>query len=297
MEGLWKKNMYRLIHILRQFFLILKESKKAIFISVIFLLIGLITLGSSYIVGRKLFRTSLTLKDTISITVFFKLDNTEEETKKCLDVIKEIDGVKNVTHVEKEQAKEDFENFFPQYKDVIDALPENPLPATAKVEIDDLSMGKKIVNIITTFPVVDMVIFSEDLAKKIDKLINLIWFLFISILLVVALEFIFTVQSITSLTVDLRKMDIKVMKLIGADNVFIEVPFILLSLFSALVAWSISIFVLQKINNWSSGVVQNLLPFSGQISDVNIAQIYGVLLVFSVTMSLIGSVISLRRVK
>lgn len=289
--------MYRLVHILRQFFLILKESKKAISISIIFLLIGLITLGSSYIVGRKLFRTSLTLKDTISITVFFKLDNTEEETNKCLDVIKEIDGIKNVTYIQKEQAKEDFERLFPQYKDVIAALPENPLPSTAKVEIDDLSMGKKVVDIIATFPVVDMVIFSEDLAKKIDKLINLIWFLFISILLVVALEFIFTVQSITSLTVDLRKMDIKVMKLVGADNVFIEIPFILLSLFSALVAWSISIFALQKINSWSSGVVQSLLPFSGKISDVNTVQIYSVLLVFSVAMSLIGSVISLRQVK
>ncbi len=289
--------MYRLVHILRQFFLILKESKKAISISIIFLLIGLITLGSSYIVGRKLFRTSLTLKDTISITVFFKLDNTEEETNKCLDVIKEIDGVKNITYIQKEQAKEDFERLFPQYKDVIAALPENPLPSTAKVEIDDLSMGKKVVDIIATFPVVDMVIFSEDLAKKIDKLINLIWFLFISILLVVALEFIFTVQSITSLTVDLRKMDIKVMKLVGADNVFIEIPFILLSLFSALVAWSISIFALQKINSWSSGVVQSLLPFSGKISDVNTVQIYSVLLVFSVAMSLIGSVISLRQVK
>ncbi len=289
--------MYRLVHILKQFFLILKESKKAIFISIIFLLIGLITLGSSYIVGRKLFRTSLTLKDTISITVFFKLDNTEDETNKCLDVIKEIDGIKNVTFIQKEQAKEDFERLFPQYKDVIAALPENPLPSTAKVEIDDLSMGKKIVDIIATFPVVDMVIFSEDLAKKIDKLINLIWFLFISILLVVALEFIFTVQSITSLTVDLRKRDIKVMKLVGADNVFIEIPFILLSLFSALVAWSISIFVLQKINGWSSGVVQDLLPFSGKISDVNTVQIYSVLLVFSVAMSLIGSIISMRQVK
>jgi len=297
MGGWWRKNMYRFIHILRQFFLILKESKKAISISIIFLLIGLITLGSSYIVGRKLFRTSLTLKDTISITVFFKLDNTEEETDKCLDVIREIDGIKKVTYVQKEQAKEDFERLFPQYKDVIAALPENPLPSTAKVEIDDLSMGKKIVDIIATFPVVDMVIFSEDLAKKIDKLINLIWFLFIAILLVVALEFIFTVQSITSLTIDLRKMDIKVMKLVGADNVFIEIPFILLSLFSALVAWLISIFVLQKINGWSSGVVQNLLPFSGNISNVNTVQIYGVLLVFSITMSLIGSVISLRRVK
>jgi len=289
--------MYRFVHILKQFVILLRESKKATIISVIFLLIGLITLGSSYIIGNKLFRTSLTLRENISITVFFKVNSSIDDVNRYVNEIKEIDGVKDVNFITKEQAKENFEELFPQYSDIIATLPENPLPATAKVEINDLSMGEKIKDIIGTFPAVDMVIFSEDTAEKIDKLINLIWFLFVAILSVVILEFVFTVQSITSFVVDLRKMDIKVMKLVGADRIFIETPFVLFSLFSSFTAWLLSVFVLQKINVWSSGIVQGLLPFSGKVSGINTTKLYYVLFFFAVIMSLIGSVIPLRRVK
>ena len=288
--------MYRLVHILRQFLILLWESKKAMFISIIFLLIGLTTFGSSYIIGNKLFKTSLTLRKNISITVFFKRDS-ENDIKDCIDEIKQIDGVKSVQYITKEQAKENFEKLFPQYSDVIAALPENPLPPTAKIQIDDLSMGERIKDIISTFPAVDTIIFSKDTAEKINKLINLIWFLFIAILSVVILEFIFTIQSVTSFIVDIRKKDIKVMKLIGADRIFIEAPFIIFSLFSSFVAWILSIFVLNRINIWSSGIVQGLLPFSKEVSGISIAGLYWTLLLFAVIMTLIGSIIPLRRVK
>ncbi len=288
--------MYRFVHILRQFVILLWESKKAMFISIIFLLIGLTTFGSSYIIGNKLFKTSLTLRKNISITVFFKRDS-ENDIKDCIDEIKQIDGVKSVQYITKEQAKENFEKLFPQYSDVIAALPENPLPPTAKIQIDDLSMGERIKDIISTFPAVDTIIFSKDTAEKINKLINLIWFLFIAILSVVILEFIFTIQSVTSFVVDIRKKDIKVMKLIGADRIFIEAPFIIFSLFSSFVAWILSIFVLNRINIWSSGIVQGLLPFSKEVSGISIAGLYWTLLLFAVIMTLIGSIIPLRRVK
>ena len=289
--------MYRFVHILRQFVILLWESKKAMFISIIFLLIGLTTFGSSYIIGNKLFKTSLTLKKNVSITVFFKTNDSENDIKECIDEIKQIDGVKSVQYITKEQAKENFEKLFPQYSDVIAALPENPLPSTAKIQIDDLSMGKRIKNIISTFPAVDTIIFSEDTAEKINKLIKLIWFLFIAILSVVILEFIFTVQSVTSFVVDIRKTDIKIMKLIGADRIFIEAPFIIFSLFSSFVAWILSIFVLNRINIWSSGIVQGLLPFSQKVSGISIAGLYWTLLLFAFIMTLIGSIIPLRRVK
>ncbi len=289
--------MYRFIHILKQFVILVWESKKPMLTSIVFLLIGLITLGSSYIIGNKLFKTSLTLKKNVSITVFFKADGSESDIKACIDEIKQIDGVKNVKYVTKEQAKENFEKFFPQYSNVIAGLPENPLPGTAKIQINDLSTGERIKNIISTFPTVDMVIFSKDTAEKINKLINLIQFLFVAILSVVILEFIFTIQSVTSFVVDLRKTDIKVMKLIGADRVFIEMPFIIFSLFSSFVAWLLSIFVLKRINIWSSGIVQGLLPFSEKVSNINVVELYWTLLLFAVILTLIGSIIPLRRIK
>lgn len=287
--------MFRLLYVLRQTALLFKESKKIIFITIVFLTIGIVTLGSTYIIGTKLFQSSLSVTSKLTITGFFSLDATPQEIANVTEEIKAIDGVKSISLITSEQAKQDFLNVFPQYKDIINSLKRNPLPYTIKVEINDLSSGDRIKDLIKDFPAIDSVVFSADTAKKLSNLVKLLWTLFVSILIVVIAEFIFIVQSSTSFLIDFRKTEIKVLNIIGADRSFIEFPFLILfSLFST-IAWAISIFVLQKINIWSDSIVQGLLPYSNAYFSVNTVNVFLSLLAFSLALSIIGSLIPLRR--
>ncbi|PIP49333.1 MAG: hypothetical protein COX13_04615, partial [Caldiserica bacterium CG23_combo_of_CG06-09_8_20_14_all_35_60] len=190
--------MFRFFYLLRQTMLLFKESKKIIFITIVFLTIGIVTLGSTYIIGTKLFQSSLSATNKLNITAFFSLDTTPQEIANTTEEIKSIDGVKSVSLITSEQAKQDFLNVFPQYKDIMNSLKRNPLPYTIKVEINDLSSGERIKDLIKDFPNIDSVVFSADTAKKLNNLVKLLWTLFVSILIVVIAEFIFIVQSSTS---------------------------------------------------------------------------------------------------
>jgi len=276
--------------------LLFKESKKIIFITIVFLTIGIVTLGSTYIIGTKLFQSSLSATNKLNITAFFSLDTTPQEIANTTEEIKSIDGVKSVSLITNEQAKQDFLNVFPQYKDIMNSLKRNPLPYTIKVEINDLSSGERIKDLIKDFPNIDSVVFSADTAKKLNNLVKLLWTLFVSILIVVIAEFIFIVQSSTSFLIDFRKTEIKVLNLIGADKGFIEFPFLILFSMFSIIAWAISILILQKINIWSDSIVQSLLPFSNVYFSVNTFNVFLSLLAFSLVLSIIGSLIPLRRV-
>jgi len=197
--------MFRFFYLLRQTMLLFKESKKIIFITIVFLTIGIVTLGSTYIIGTKLFQSSLSATNKLNITAFFSLDTTPQEIANTTEEIKSIDGVKSVSLITSEQAKQDFLNVFPQYKDIMNSLKRNPLPYTIKVEISDLSSGERIKDLIKDFPNIDSVVFSADTAKKLNNLVKLLWTLFVSILIVVIAEFIFIVQSSTSFLIDFRK--------------------------------------------------------------------------------------------
>ncbi|MCX6088254.1 MAG: permease-like cell division protein FtsX [Caldiserica bacterium] len=288
--------MFRFFYLLRQTMLLFKESKKIIFITIVFLTIGIVTLGSTYIIGTKLFQSSLSATNKLNITAFFSLDTTPQEIANTTEEIKSIDGVKSVSLITNEQAKQDFLNVFPQYKDIMNSLKRNPLPYTIKVEINDLSSGERIKDLIKDFPNIDSVVFSADTAKKLNNLVKLLWTLFVSILIVVIAEFIFIVQSSTSFLIDFRKTEIRVLNLIGADKGFIEFPFLILFSMFSIIAWAISILILQKINIWSDSIVQSLLPFSNVYFSVNTFNVFLSLLAFSLVLSIIGSLIPLRRV-
>jgi cell division transport system permease protein len=276
--------------------LLFKESKKIIFITIVFLTIGIVTLGSTYIIGTKLFQSSLSATNKLNITAFFSLDTTPQEIANTTEEIKSIDGVKSVSLITNEQAKQDFLNVFPQYKDIMNSLKRNPLPYTIKVEINDLSSGERIKDLMKDFPNIDSVVFSADTAKKLNNLVKLLWTLFVSILIVVIAEFIFIVQSSTSFLIDFRKTEIRVLNLIGADKGFIEFPFLILFSMFSIIAWAISVLILQKVNMWSDSIVKSLLPFSNVYFSVNTFNVFLYLLAFSLVLSIIGSLLPLRRI-
>lgn len=294
MEGWSRKNMYRTFYILRQTGLLIKQSKKIIFVTVLFLIIGMLTLGSTYIVGQKLFQSSLSLKQKVNIHVFFKLDTAENDIKNTIETIKNIYGVKSAELITNEQAKEEFLQIFPQYKDMLESLKRNPLPYTANIELTELTDGDRITEIVKNLPTIDTVVFSGETAKKLDNLIKLIWMLFVAILVVVSAEFAFTTQSSISFLVDFRKTEIKILNLIGADKFFIELPFVLISVLFSFIAWLISLFFLFKINIWSNAIVKDLLPFATIVNNVNMLQVSLGVLILSLAVSIVGSFGPLR---
>ena len=287
--------MYRILYILRHTLLVLKETKKIAIITVLSLLVGMVALGSTYIIGTKLFQSSLSLKEKVRIVVFFKQNLNSTDLDSTISTISAIDGVKHVTVTTPDQAKEEFTKIFPQYKGILDSLNKNPLPYSATVELSDISLGRRISDIIKDLQTVDVVVFSEDTANKINDLIKVVYLIFVSVMLAVLAEFIFTVQNTTTLLLDYRRNDIRVLRLIGADAIFTFLPFILIVVVLNLLSWWISYYLLDKVNALSSGIVQSIIPYATVSSNINFSLTLFYILAFSVFSSLIGSLISISR--
>ncbi len=289
--------MYKFFYILKQSFVLLSRMKKGVIIAVIFMSMGFVTIGSSYIFGRSFFESSLSLRNKVDITVFFKRGISYSDVLKSVDEIKAINGVSSVNIITSEEAKEMFIKMFPQYKGLLSSLDQNPFPYTAKVEIKDLELGSNVKSLIESFPTVDMVVFSQEVAKKVNNLAKVAWMLFVFVFIVVIAEFIFISQSIISFLVDLRKDELKILHLIGADPLFVNLPFIIVVLFIVLASWGLSVFILQKVNIWSVGIIKGIIPFSTYSSSVNVTVLDSYLLLFGIFISLLGGIIPLRKVR
>lgn len=138
-----------------------------------------------------------------------------------------IPGVESVRYISKEQARN---RFAADYGDTLLALlSENPLPASLLVTlIGDQRTGSgagAVANSITPLEGVDEVVWGKSWADRLDRLILALTALSILIGLVVSLASVFVISNTVKLTVWARRDAIEIMKLVGATDGFVKLPF------------------------------------------------------------------------
>ena len=236
------------------------------------------------------------------VRVYVKLErsideNAENEVGKQ---IKQLKGVASATYFSKDEELsklidkqgEDGKELFESYRD------DNPLGAAYEVEAKDptklASLAKKIKDI----PNVNSVNYGGDSTQSMVSTLNTIQTggtVFIVGLVIVAL---FMISNTIKITITARSTEISIMRMVGASNWYIRIPFMLEGMLSGLFGAIIPIFVLVygygALYNYTGGslmssmlVLKAPMPFIRDFSFILAGLGAGV--------GLIGSFVSIRR--
>lgn len=163
------------------------------------------------------------------VMVYVQDDTTEEQLGEMESAINAIDNIKAVEFVSKVTAWEEQlatmdaaqREFFTEMSTDI------PLPDAYKVTIDNLDLFDKTVDQINTVEHIDIVRDNRDLAQKLVAIrqgISVIAIVIIAVLLAISL---FIISNTIRLTVYSRRLEISIMKSVGATNSFVRFPFVI----------------------------------------------------------------------
>ena len=194
------------------------------------------------------------IKSQVEVAVYLK-DNITDELKTYLEnEIKGWDEVAEITYASKEQALENFkkEN---EGSEILKEIQGNPLPASFELK---LKSPEKVEQIALRFldrdgnfiEGVDEVIYGQNYVQKLFQITAItgsIAFLIIIMLLLAAVVLIF---NTIRLSIHSRRKEIEVMKLVGATNWFVRIPFIFEGLFEGFVGSAISVVLLYFMANY-----------------------------------------------
>jgi len=210
-------------------------------------------------------------------------------------------SVVRVEYVSREKALERFRRNFPELEDILRNLNTNPFPASVEATLEkDAAQSEDILAFIENIrqlPAVEDVQFNRDWVRKMQSLSRLsraVGF-FLGAILILASFFI--ISNVIRLNVLARHDEIEILRLVGATNTFIRLPFLLegtilgitgslLSL--ALLAILVRLFPLYL--GQSLGTLQELIHFR----DLSLSQSLGMVL-GSAFMGCLGSLSSLAR--
>lgn len=159
------------------------------------------------------------------------LIHNEQEAKAVCDEISSIQNVANVEFISKEDALKSVKATMlegkEQYFEFLDEEGGNPLSDGARVKLENMETFRDTVEAIKSVKGVNSIQSQSDLADTINSIksgIGVAGFWIIGILLVISLVIVSNTIRVTMYT---RKLQISIMKAVGATDRFIRFPFII----------------------------------------------------------------------
>lgn len=168
----------------------------------------------------------------------------EQEAKALCDKIAKISNVASVEFVSSEEglktATESMLESQKEYFTFLEGEDENPLPCAAKVSMKDMALFEKTVKEIEKLDGIDVIQSNSGLAEKLSAIkqgVTVAGAWIIAILMIISLVIVSNTIRVTMYT---RKLEISIMKAVGATDAFVRIPFIvegmLIGVISALFA-------------------------------------------------------------
>ena len=168
----------------------------------------------------------------------------EAEAKALCDEIAKIENVASVTYVSSEEGLENVKESMlegqEEYFTFLDDEYGNPMSAAAKITMTDMSLFNQTIEKIKQVKGIDVIQSQSDLADTIaaiKKGITVAGFWIIAILVIISLVIVSNTIRITMYN---RKLEISIMKAVGATDTFIRIPFVVEGMFIGVISALIS---------------------------------------------------------
>ena len=140
--------------------------------------------------------------------------------------INNVEGVREIKFISKEEQKNSMADYNSAFETILNYLDENPLLDSYVIFVDDVKEISEIAEEIKTFPSVETIKYGEGMVEEVVSAFDIIQKGTIAIVIALILVTIFLISNTIKLTIYSRKNEIEIMRLVGASNSAIKLPFV-----------------------------------------------------------------------
>ena len=215
-------------YLIKEGFRSVKINKLMTIASMGVLICCMLLMGCSVLVSSNTTNLLSKIEEQNVIMVFMDDDATQEMTDATQAQIKKLENVKDVIFISKDEAwnnqlkemNDSQREFFENYAD------QSPLPDTLKVIVSDMTSFDGIVKSIQKMDNIQNIRENSQLAQKLAKVrqaVNIICIAVVALLFAVS---VFIISNTVRISMFSRKLEISIMKSVGATDGFVRTPFI-----------------------------------------------------------------------
>lgn len=260
--------------------------------------ISLLLLGGVQILGMIVNKATLGWESKVEISAFLEDNISDGELQSIEADLVNMPEVRDVDYVSKDEAYEEFKDLYPNQPHLYETIEPQDLPASVRVKLTDAKYTEDVSARIEGAPGIDEVRWGGDVIRRLLQINALLRTITLAMSLILLIASAGLIANTIRVAIYARREEIGIMKLVGATNWFIRIPFMLEGVFAALVGAAVSGAVVLAANAFLFPPIRDFLPFLEGVFAFSGGEILGVLLVLvgvGAGVGIVGSSLALRR--
>lgn len=172
------------------------------------------------------------IRKDVTVVIFLDSDVNEKEIKNIKTKIENTNNVEELTFVSKKETAESMKDN-EAFTSIIETWTDetNPLLDSYMLKVKNIDDIKTTVNIIKNISGVNSVNYGEDMIDQLITVFKVVEKAAIAIVIALIIVTAFLIANTIKLAIFSRKREIEIMRLVGASNVSIKIPFVIEGLF------------------------------------------------------------------
>lgn len=268
--------------------------------SICVLMSCLVLIGSAAMIFLNIDSLLARIEEENVVMVYVQDETTDSQLDEMENQINALSNIKDVEFVSKEEAwQEQLDTMGEAEAEFFtDVSSDIPLPDAYKVTVDNLDFFDKTVDELNALDHVDVIRENRDLAQRLVAIrqgISIIAIVVVAVLLLISL---FIISNTIRLTVYSRRLEISIMKSVGATNNFVRFPFviegIILGVFSGAIGlglvWGLYELAVNQFRDLLASLNLTAIPFM----DYALAML-GLFILIGVICGVGGSLVTMRK--
>lgn len=238
------------------------------------------------------------IESKVEIKVFLKDDINISDQKALEDKLRNTEGVKAVQYESKSEALQKFKNQLKENSGLLSGYDtaKNPMPSSFVVRLTAPEAADKIGQEVVNMSGVDEVGNDEDFIKTVITISNSLKWVGIILFIILMGVSLFLIGNTIKLTVFSRRVEVGIMKFVGATDWFIRWPFIIEGMMMGIIGAAIADFVLYYVYRFGFIKITESLLTAQLISPQYILNpLFSAFILAGILIGGIGSMLSLRK--
>lgn len=234
-------------------------------ITVLFSCLMLIGIAFMILVNIQSFISGIEAENVIM--VYADLEANDYEYMALGNDLRSIGNIASVEEIEKEAAYEQIlSEMDANLREYLSGLDKNPLPDAYRVTVADMSGFETVVEEIKSLEGIERVYENSSLARQLQGIRDSVTYISVGMIVLLFIVSLFIISNTIKVTMFSRRLEISIMKSVGATNSFIRWPFMVEGIIIGVIAGILATGAVWAVYEFALGSFATMLSgFGGEV--------------------------------
>jgi cell division transport system permease protein len=264
--------------------------------AIITVAVSLAIVGTALLVRQGVANATIQWRGGVELSIFLNPEIAETQRESILAQLEAMPEVRRVIFVDQDSAYEEFRTMFANSPDMVDSVTASDLPPSYRIVPRQPEFIRAIGERFQATEGVREVVYAEEMVNTLINVTDAARRVMFALALVLGVAAILLILNTIRMAIFARRREVAVMKLVGATNSFIRVPFMLEGMVHGLVGAGAAFAVLFIGRGLlESRVRENELFYQFVVSSSEVMGTGILILVVGTLVGMVGSAIAVSR--